>query len=228
MKERRIVVSCEHAGNTVPTLYHDLFENAQSTLKSHRGWDPGALRIAKTLAESFSVPCYFHDVTRLLIEPNRSLDSPQLFSEYTSQLSEKKKKHLIENYYQPYRNEVSSNISEIIDRGLQVIHISVHSFTPVWQGMEREVEIGLLFDESRINEKIFCENIKSRLNDISSIKAYYNQPYLGTDDGFTTYLRKVFSEEDYSGIEIEISQKYDSDELKVITQNLIHAINISI
>jgi hypothetical protein len=35
-----------------------------------------------------------------------------------------------------------------------------------------------------------------------------NQPYKGTDDGFTTYLRKKFDPEHYAGIELEVNQKY--------------------
>lgn len=38
----------------------------------------------------------------------------------------------------------------------------------------------------------------------------FNYTYLGKPDGFTTYLRKQF-DKDYLGVELEVNQKYASD-----------------
>ena len=43
-------------------------------------------------------------ISRLLIEPNRSLHHPQLFSEFTRDLSEARKDEIIEEFYLPYRH----------------------------------------------------------------------------------------------------------------------------
>jgi hypothetical protein len=45
----------------------------------------------------------------------------------------------------------------------------------------------------------------------------FNKPYLGIDDGLTTYLRTVYPDSHYAGIEIEINQKFvDTPELILI------------
>jgi predicted N-formylglutamate amidohydrolase len=33
-----------------------------------------------------------------------------------------------------------------------VLHLSIHSFTPIWSGVERKVDIGILFDPDNKSE----------------------------------------------------------------------------
>lgn len=220
MKGVRFVVSCEHATNEVPEKYYELFEGAEEILQSHRGWDPGALEVTLDLAERLKVIPHLYPYTRLLIEPNRSLGSPQLFSEYSNDLTVEEKQWLVANYYQPYRNLVEEEIEEHIQNGYKVIHLSMHSFTPVWNGKEREVEIGLLFDNQRSSEKQFCERWIEQLQSSCNHTIRPNEPYHGADDGLTTYLRTRFTEEEYLGIEIEVSQKFGVEERKEIVGSL--------
>ena len=49
----RLVVTCEHAGNVVPERYRPLFVGHEHLLPTHRGWDPGALLLAREMAERF-------------------------------------------------------------------------------------------------------------------------------------------------------------------------------
>lgn len=203
----KLVLTCEHAANEIPGDFKDLFQNARGVLETHRGYDPGALHLFEQL-----VPLAFFSFayreSRLLIEPNRSLHHPNLFSEYTVGLPKEQKNVLINNYYLPYRNNVESAISNIIDQGEKVLHFSVHSFTPVFNNHERITDIGLLYDPSKKAEKEFCTLFGSKLK--SSFPEYrlrYNYPYLGKADGFTTYLRKIFPSQ-YLGIELEINQEF--------------------
>jgi predicted N-formylglutamate amidohydrolase len=213
------IISCEHAGNEVPDEFNSLFKNANAVLTSHRGWDPGALGVAEFLAEHLQCSLHSFPITRLLIEMNRSLNSPQLFSEFSSNLQASDKLALINELYHPYRHAVEEELNELQK---PVVHISVHSFTPVWDGVTRDVDIGLLFDPSRKLESAFCEQwVRNLSSFLPGKKIKANEPYKGTDDGFTTYLRTVFSNSAYAGIEIEINQKYnDTVELATI-QNAV-------
>lgn len=61
MKHIALLISCEHAVNTVPYDYQTLFERHKELLESHRGIDFGALEIAqsihkKTIAVCFRLP----------------------------------------------------------------------------------------------------------------------------------------------------------------------------
>lgn len=47
-----LVLSCEHGGNRVPGPWKDRFRGARDVLDSHRGWDPGALSLARSRARA--------------------------------------------------------------------------------------------------------------------------------------------------------------------------------
>jgi predicted N-formylglutamate amidohydrolase len=201
-----LLISCEHAGNEVPDSYSTLFSGANEVLESHRGWDPGAVEVAQLLADQLQVQFFLMPVTRLLIEMNRSLDNPQLFSEFTNRLTDVEKTNLIDQYYFPYRNSIEDAIIKASD---VVIHLSIHSFTPVLNGEVRNVDVGLLFDPARKSELEFCSILRSKLEkELPEQRIEFNQPYKGTDDGLTTSLRKKFPDHKYLGIEIEINQKF--------------------
>lgn len=201
-----LLITCEHAGNTVPPPYDSLFINKHDVLNSHRGWDPGAWALAESLGIHFGIEAVPFFSTRLLIEPNRSLNHPELFSEFSRGLAKEVKDSLIKERYLPYRERVQAHIESLKK---PVLHLSVHTFTPVFSGQERNVDIGLLFDPSRKNEKQFCETWRKQLlKSFPDWKIEFNEPYKGIDDGFTTYLRTQFSDEQYLGIELEWNQKW--------------------
>lgn len=203
---RHLLLSCEHGGNSVPDEFQSIFKEADDVLKSHRGWDPGALQLAKAIQEAFSLPLFYETTTRLLIELNRSLHHPSLFSSYTKQLDKASKNHLINQYYIPYRKIVEEKINERISANHSVVHLSIHSFTPVLQGITRNCEIGLLYDPKRKIEKAFCAAWKTKIEEKEKgWRVRMNYPYKGTADGFTTYLRKRFKT-GYAGIELEVNQ----------------------
>ncbi|MGM0933028.1 MAG: N-formylglutamate amidohydrolase [Bacteroidota bacterium] len=203
----KLVLTCEHAFNEIPEGYKTLFSGANKILNSHRGYDPGALDLLEHL-KALGDFTYTHKISRLLVEVNRSIGHPHLFSEFTKGLSTVEKNKIIAFWYNPFRTEVEDRIKKLIEKGETVIYLSVHSFTPILNDDIRSADIGLLYDPSRKEEKVFCKDLKSKLREEdSTLKIRFNYPYLGKADGFTTYLRNKFPE-NYSGIELEVNQKF--------------------
>ena len=208
----KLVLTCEHAGNEIPEEYQYLFENVTAILNSHRGYDPGAFNLFSALQK---IADYHqeHHISRLLVEINRSRGNPQLFSEFTRELTNCQKETILEACYIPYRKEVEQHIEDIISKGDSVLHLSIHSFTPSLNGKERNADIGLLYDPGRSEEKMFCRKLKERLlQEDKDLKIRYNYPYLGKADGFTTFLRRKFPKH-YLGIEIEVNQKFVKNDI---------------
>ncbi|WBL24096.1 N-formylglutamate amidohydrolase [Zunongwangia sp. HGR-M22] len=201
----KLILSCEHASNVLPQKFAYLKNDQDLVWTTHRAYDPGAFRLFQELLE-ISDFSFTYKFSRLLIEPNRSLHHPNLFSEYSKSLAKQEKRDLINLYYLTYRNKVEKCISELIKVGEQVVHISVHSFTPILNGIERNTDLGLLYDPSRKAEKKFAQIWKLNLAKELDIKIRFNYPYLGKADGFTTYLRRKFPK-NYIGIELEVNQK---------------------
>lgn len=208
----KLLMTCEHASAEIPANYQYLFSEEPSVLKTHEGFDPGAFDLfqeLKTLAD-FS---FYQPTGRLLIEVNRSLHHPKLFSRFSKKLERKEKEEVLQKYYFSYRDGIEEQIRLLIDRGEEVLHLSIHSFTPVLNGEIRNCDIGLLYDPSRLKEKQFCHKLKKEIQrENSKYHIRMNYPYLGKADGFTTYLRKSFGE-NYMGIEVEVNQKFVEENL---------------
>lgn len=176
-------------------------------LQSHYGWDRGALQLARICARDCSAPLYFSQVSRQLVDLNRSRHHRALFSVFSKQLGQVERQEVCDSYYFPYRNRVEAVIRDETCR--PVIHLSFHSFTPELDGQVRDGDIGLLYDPARRLEMEFCKVLQSELRrTFPQLVVRRNYPYLGTADGFTTYLRKRFPQKTYLGIEIEINQKH--------------------
>lgn len=156
-------------------------------LETHRGYDIGALAVAMRIAKRRRSSLLVGEITRLLIDLNRSSDSPTLFSEYSSALSDADLRHLRVFYYERYRNWVSQAVESVIAGNRAVTHISVHSFTPVFNATERPFDIGLLFDTERPKEANYMHHWAGELRAaIFSLRIRENEPYQGTDDGLST------------------------------------------
>lgn len=206
---RELVITCEHAGNEVPPEYRHVFRLGPEVLNTHRGYDIGALELTNTISKTLDTKAYLHKVSRLIIDLNRSLHNPSAFSEYMDDVSHETRRSIIEEYYLPHRQKVQRLITGLISKGKPVLHLSVHTFTPQLKEVVRKADIGFLYDPRRTSEKKFCWEWRRQLQkQMPELKYRMNYPYRGTMDGFTTYLRKKFSEDAYMSFEVEVNQKF--------------------
>jgi predicted N-formylglutamate amidohydrolase len=204
-----LLVTCEHGGKRVPKEYRRLFAGWESVLASHRGYDPGALALARDLARAFDAPLVASTVTRLLVELNRSPGHPQLHSEATRDLPRAEKARIAARYYEPYRQEVEQRVADATAARRRVIHISAHSFVPVLNGRTRNADIGLLYDPRRPAERALCARWSQWLGARApGLRVRRNYPYRGYADGLTTYLRRRYARHGYVGVEIEVNQRH--------------------
>lgn len=202
-----LLITCEHGGNRVPRRYRALFAGHQGLLGTHRGYDLGALRLARGLARAFAAPLFGETVTRLLVDLNRSLGHQRLFSEIVRDQPNAERQAIVERYYLPYRHRVEAHIAQLANRRVQVIHVSVHSFTPVLDGEVRTADVGILYDPARRGEAALAKAWQAGLQALdASLRVRRNYPYRGTADGFTTHLRRRFPADAYLGIELEMNQ----------------------
>ncbi|MCA9304217.1 MAG: N-formylglutamate amidohydrolase [Phycisphaerales bacterium] len=202
-----VLLSCEHAGNEVPAAYTQLFQDAGGVLATHRGYDIGALGVAQRLAARLAAPLVFSTVTRLLVDLNRSLDHPGVFSEFTQALDEHEQASIVEGYYTPHRSTITSNIDALINAGQRVLHIGIHSCTDELDGEVRGLDVSLLFDPERGSESLITKQWRDAMAGIKPDYRYpFNTPYLGTDDGLVTTLRERYAADAYAGIEVEVRQ----------------------
>lgn len=208
-KTSHFLITCEHGGNRIPPRYRHLFAGFEALLQTHRGYDAGALVLARELARALAAPLFVSTTSRLLIDLNRSTGHPRLYSGATRGAPARVRSEIRERHYLPHRNKVETNIAEAVARGNRVIHIAAHSFTPVLDVAVRNADIGLLYDPARSGEAELCRRWQAQIRALApSLKVRRNYPYSGKSDGFATYLRRRFPAEVYIGIELEINQKH--------------------
>lgn len=202
------VVTCEHGGNRVPPAFRPLFVGAGPLLASHRGWDPGAAPLARFLAGVLGAPIHLATLSRLVVDLNRSAHNPRVFSERTRILPRAQRRAMLERYHTPHREAVAATVAALAEEGRQVVHLAVHTFTPVLDGETRRADLSLLYDPSRPSERGLCgEWIGGLARRLEGMAVRRNQPYRGASDGLTTWLRTRHPDRRYVGIEIEVNQR---------------------
>ncbi len=209
MNRSTLVISCEHGGREVPAEYDARFAGAEAVLASHRGWDPGALVLAREMASALAAPLFFATTTRLLIDLNRSIGHRHLFSEFTCGLPRVERAAIVAAHYRPQRDRIEGDIAERIARGQAVTHIASHSFTPVMDGVVRQADVAWLYDPRRPHEAALAQRwMQALAEQAPQLRLRRNYPYQGRGDGLTALLRKRFGGDVYAGIELEVNQRF--------------------
>jgi predicted N-formylglutamate amidohydrolase len=203
----KVIVTCEHWDHRIPRPYRRLFQGQQALLESHRGYDLGALGYARKLAARLGAPLFWATTSRLLIDLNRSPGHPRLFSDITRSLDAATRRAIEEKYHAPHWRRVQTAVQARLRPGQRVVHIACHSFTPVLDGLERAMDVGLLYDPARPAERRFCDLWKRALaSRAPRLGVRRNAPYKGVSDGLATHLRTLLPPT-YLGIELELNQR---------------------
>jgi len=206
---RRLLVSCEHGGNRVPKAYAPLFAGAADVLATHRGFDIGALEVARSFGRRLGVTPFTATTTRLVVDLNRSPGNPTVFSAYTRGLKEDQRATALAAHYWPYRNAVEGAVADAVAAGEAVLHVSAHSFTPVLRGETRNCDVGFLYDPARRGEVRFVEAWYAALDAAApDLVLRRNYPYRGVSDALVTQLRRRYGSRGYIGMELEVNQKH--------------------
>ena len=227
----KMLLSCEHAVNTIPSEWRDLFaaRKAERALASHRGYDIGAVEVARGLRAALRCRLLEGRASRLLVDLNRSTGHRAQFSEFTRVLSAAERSRIEQEYYRPYVDKLRSVVAGALERDNCVLHLSIHSFTPTLAGQQRNADVGLLYDPARAAERGFCVRLQRVLREQGAAadsqvaasspalrgrmpRVRRNYPYRGTADGLTTQLRREFAGHAYLGIEVELNQRLFADQ----------------
>ncbi|MEW9834041.1 N-formylglutamate amidohydrolase [Mesorhizobium sp. ZMM04-4] len=187
-----IVLVCDHASNWLPPAYGSL-GLPDTDLLRHIAWDPGALPVALALADQLDATLVEAGVSRLAIDCNRPLDAPDLIppiSETTlipgnAGLSEADRAERVALSWQPFHETIEELVEDRIAAGRDTCLVSVHSFTPVYKGVDRPWEIGIVHDD---DERVSAPLIEA-LKAAGSFTVGDNQPYSPDDRVYFTLER---------------------------------------
>ena len=169
------VLICEHASNRLPAALGSLGLSA-ADLQRHIAWDIGAESVARLLSRLIDAPLILQRYSRLAYDCNRPPESPEAMpavSEVTNipgnmKLTAANRLARIQELYRPFHNAVSNVLDVRAAEGQTSVVVSIHSFTPVYKGKPRALDLGILHDrDSRLSSLLIqgFPNVDTRLNE---------------------------------------------------------------
>ena len=190
------VFTCDHASNHMPEKFGTLGLAAEE-FERHIAWDPGALPVARLMADTLDATLIETCVSRLVIDCNRPLDAPNLIPETSETttipgnagLSASERQARIDLAWQPFHEAVERTMEARLAAGRETRLVSVHSFTPVYFGNQRPWHVGIIHDE---DERIAVPLIRA-LNGVAGIVVGANEPYSPADLVYFTLERHARS-----------------------------------
>jgi predicted N-formylglutamate amidohydrolase len=183
-----LVIVCEHASFHIPTALQNL-GLARDARQSHAAWDPGAIDVAQRMSTRFDATLVASNVSRLVYDCNRPPGAPDAMPTQVEmisvpgnvELTSAQQQKRIVQYYEPFRAELARAIAS---KSNPVI-VTIHSFTPVYYGQKRSVEIGVLHDtDTRLADAMLQAAPLHLTADVRR-----NEPY-GPEDGVTHTLKE--------------------------------------
>lgn len=186
-----VLLVCEHASRTLPAYFGDLGLSAEA-LNSHIAWDPGALAVARGISANLDAPLVYQRFSRLIYDCNRPPESASAMPEISEiysipgnhNLAASEREARTEALYRPFHARIEDVIRQRRARGQDSIIVTMHSFTPVYRGKERAVELGILHD----TDERFANRMLEIAGDAPLYRTERNQPY-GPEDGVTHTLQ---------------------------------------
>jgi predicted N-formylglutamate amidohydrolase len=202
--QSRIVLVCEHASNHLPPSLENL-GLSEAKLKEHIAWDPGALGVARQLSHLMDAPLVYANVSRLMLDINRGpghAGSIVKVSELTlipgnANLTAADIAGRVEAIYDPFHAALASIVGR--RRNTPPWVVSIHSFTPIYKGIPRPWDIGVLHNE----DERLATPLLAALNKDPELVVGDNEPYAPTDGVYHTIERHT-APNGYAGAMIEI------------------------
>jgi predicted N-formylglutamate amidohydrolase len=175
------VLICEHASNRLPRTL-GVLGLPQSELVRHIAWDLGAEQVARRLSRLMDAPLMLQRYSRLAYDCNRPPDAADAMPEISEttdipgnrNLSPAAKLARIREIYRPFHGAITDLLDGRAAAGVRSLVVSIHSFTPVYKGERRTVELGILHDQdARLSRKL--------ITSFPGVDARLNEPYGPTD-----------------------------------------------
>ena len=207
-------LTADHAGRAIPRRLGNL-GLPESELERHIAWDIGIAGVTEKLAQALDATAVLQVYSRLVIDCNRQpgwASSIPAISELTAipgneAIPPAEREARRREIFLPYHER----IAELLDRrrrpaGRRTVLIAMHSFTPVFKGEPRNIEIGILYNRDARLADILLDLLRAE----GDLAVGDNAPYAITEA--SDYTVPVHGEgRGLPHVEIEIRQDLIAD-----------------
>jgi predicted N-formylglutamate amidohydrolase len=207
----------DHAGNLVPRSLASL-GLGETELQRHIAWDIGSAELGRALAAALDAVFIRQSYSRLVVDCNRHPSSPEAVPEVSDGciivgnlgLTSADRELRLAAIQAPYQAAIAAEIERREAVGQATVLVSLHSFTPVMQGVQRPWQIGVLHDGHNDG---FARRLLAALQLRADLIVGDNEPYRMDATDYTVPLHAFGGELAY--VELEVRQDLLLDEAGV-------------
>jgi predicted N-formylglutamate amidohydrolase len=202
------LLTADHAGRAIPRRLGTLGVS-ESERERHIAWDIGIAGVTERLSALLDATAVLQTYSRLVIDCNREPDHatsiPQV-SELTEipgnhHLTPQQREARRREIFAPYHDRIAALLDAREAEGRRTVLIAMHSFTPVFKGEPRSVDVGVLYNRDDRLARIMLELLRAE----PDLVVGDNAPYAITDT--SDYTVPVHGERrGLPHVEIEIRQ----------------------
>ncbi len=207
------LLTADHAGRLIPRQLAAL-GLPQAELDRHIAWDIGIAGVTERLSTSLDGTAVFQTYSRLVIDCNRSPEmesSIPAISEATEipgnrGISEAERLARRQEIFTPYHARIRALLDARLAAKRRTVLVTMHSFTPVFKGESRAMQIGVLYNRDKRLAHVLLDLLRAE----GDIVIGDNAPYSVSDQ--TDYTVPVHAERrGLPHVEIEIRQDLIAD-----------------
>jgi predicted N-formylglutamate amidohydrolase len=206
--------TCEHATRLLPEWDPEPADLA--LLEDHWGWDIGAADLTRALAELTGSCAVLTRFSRLVCDPNRMPEEPSFVVteidgvtlSFNCDVDAAERRRRRRHYFDPFHDAVDRTIRAHASAGVSPPICSIHSFTPLYLGRARPMEVGVLFDVHHEH----AWRLEGALAE-QGFESVLNAPYSGLD-GLIYSARRHGRTHDLPYLELEVRQDLIDSEAK--------------
>jgi len=203
----------DHSGAAIPASLDRLGLPA-SALERHIALDIGVAALGARLAEALGATFIAQRFSRLVIDCNRDPSVPSAMPEVSETtpipgnvgLSAVDRAARVAAIFTPYHTRIAALLDARAAAGRRTVFVAMHSFTPVFKGESRAVQVGVLFNR----DVRLAEALLHLLRAEGDIVVGENAPYAVSDT--SDYGVPVHGEQrGLPHVEVEIRQDLIAD-----------------
>jgi predicted N-formylglutamate amidohydrolase len=214
-----VLLTCEHASERLPEPW-TWPEPDRWIVGTHWAYDIGAADLTRDMAEDLRANAVLSRFSRLLADPNRDETAADLCRRGAEgrevQLNHAVDAHERERRLARLHRPYHAAIDRELGRASASVVLSIHTFTPVYEGQPRMVEIGVLFDEEIDLAERFARVIAA-----AGFVTRMNEPYSGRE-GLIYSAHRHAKAHGRRAVELEVRQDLAVE--AVVRRNLCAAI----
>jgi predicted N-formylglutamate amidohydrolase len=179
------VLTADHAGKTIPRHLGTLGVSA-ADLERHIAWDIGIAGVTENLSRALDATAVLQTYSRLVIDCNRDpswASAMPAISEFTeipgnANLTEADRFARTSEIFFPYHHRIAALLDARAASSRRTVLVAMHSFTPVFKGEPRMIEVGVLyFRRTRLADAML-----ELLRNEGDLTVGENAPYALTED----------------------------------------------